>query len=41
MAYFYIGVMGGLVSGGVAGFEDVEPERTNETEIGDDFSEID
>ena len=41
MAPSNIGGMGGLVSGGVAGFEDVEPERTTETEFGVDFSAFD
>ena len=41
MSPYNIGGMGGLVSGGVAGFEDVEPERTTETEFGVDFSAFD
>lgn len=41
MSPFNIGGMGGLVSGGVAGYEDVEPERTTETEFGVDFSALD
>jgi len=41
MAPYNIGGMGGLVSGGVAGLEDVEPERTTETEFGVDFSAFD
>lgn len=41
MSPYNIGGMGGLVSGGVQGYDEVEPERTAETEFGVDFSAID
>jgi len=40
MSPYNIGGMGGLVSGGVQGYDEVEPERTAETEFGVDFSAL-